>query len=81
MPRGDRTGPLGQGPMTGRGAGSCAPGSSKGLLGRKLTGYFGRPGSFQQKAGTGFLGWFGLGSGRDRGSLSGLGSRRRWFNW
>ena len=24
MPRGDRTGPMGMGPMTGRGAGSCA---------------------------------------------------------
>jgi len=24
MPRGDRTGPMGQGPMTGRGAGYCA---------------------------------------------------------
>ena len=38
MPRGDKTGPLGQGPMTGRGAGPCASGSSKGVLGRKLTG-------------------------------------------
>ncbi len=81
MPRGDKTGPLGQGPMTGRGAGPCTTGSSKGLLGRKLNGDFGQPGSFQRKAGNGFLGWFGLGLGRGRGSLSGLGSRRRWFNW
>ena len=26
MPRGDRTGPMGQGPMTGRGLGPCAQG-------------------------------------------------------
>jgi len=35
MPRGDGTGPLGQGPMTGRGAGLCAgyptPGMGRGM--------------------------------------------------
>ena len=30
MPRGDRTGPEGMGPMTGRGAGDCADGSAQG---------------------------------------------------
>ena len=43
MPRGDRTGPMGQGPMTGRAAGYCAgysvPGYSNPLGGR---GFFGR---------------------------------------
>ena len=38
MPRGDGTGPLGQGPMTGRGAGYCvgfqAAGNIKPVLGR-----------------------------------------------
>lgn len=57
MPRGDRTGPLGEGPMTGRGlgygAGYDSPGYTKGPgmgLGR---GFFGR--------GRGIFGW---GSGR-----------------
>lgn len=37
MPRGDRTGPMGAGPMTGRGAGWCA--------GHEMPGYaYGRPG-------------------------------------
>lgn len=39
MPRGDRTGPLGEGPGTGRGAGFCAgfrvPGYFNGLSGRR----------------------------------------------
>ncbi|MBN1583689.1 MAG: DUF5320 domain-containing protein [Anaerolineae bacterium] len=38
MPRGDRTGPMGQGPMTGRGAGYCAgydaPGYANQMPGR-----------------------------------------------
>ena len=29
MPRGDRTGPEGMGPMTGRGAGNCADGNAQ----------------------------------------------------
>jgi hypothetical protein len=40
MPRGDRTGPLGAGPMTGRGAGICtgagAPGFAGGGRGRGM---------------------------------------------
>ena len=43
MPRGDRTGPMGMGPMTGRGAGFCAGYSAPGYMnpvgGR---GYWGR---------------------------------------
>jgi hypothetical protein len=38
MPRGDRTGPDGQGPMTGRGLGYCAGYSNPGFS----TGFFGR---------------------------------------
>ena len=58
MPGGDRTGPLGAGPMSGRGAGYCAgypvPGYANPYAGR---GWFGR----------GFgrgRGWFGRGRGR-----------------
>jgi len=51
MPRGDGTGPMGQGPMTGRGAGYCAG--------------FDRPGYASQAPGRGFgMGWSG---GRGRG--------------
>ena len=43
MPRGDRTGPMGMGPMTGRGAGFCAgysiPGSMNPVQGRCGTGF------------------------------------------
>lgn len=42
MPGGDRTGPMGAGPMTGRSAGFCAghgvPGYSNGGLGRRMGG-------------------------------------------
>ncbi len=34
MPRGDRTGPEGMGPMTGRGAGYCADDSAQGYTNR-----------------------------------------------
>jgi len=59
MPLGDRTGPAGLGPMTGRGAGYCAgysvPGYVNPIPGR---GFFGR--------GRG-RGWFGRGGGRGWG--------------
>ena len=52
MPRGDRTGPMGQGPMTGRGMGYCAgydvpgfqngPWGMGGFGGRGMGGYGGR---------------------------------------
>lgn len=52
MPRGDRTGPMGMGPMTGRAAGYCAgytvPGFANPLPGRAL----------------GYWGWGGRGGGR-----------------
>jgi hypothetical protein len=51
MPGGDRTGPMGTGPMTGRGMGYCA--------GFPVPGFMNRPGWF------GFgRGWFGRGGGR-----------------
>jgi len=57
MPLGDRTGPAGLGPMTGRGAGYCAgysvPGYMNPIPGR---GFFGRG-----------RGWFGRGGGRGFG--------------
>ena len=43
MPGGDRTGPLGQGPMTGRGLGYCADNSRPGYFGVRFgRGWFGR---------------------------------------
>ena len=58
MPGGDRTGPMGLGPMTGRGAGYCAgysvPGYMNPVFGRGFWG-FGRGGG---------RGWFGRGGGR-----------------
>jgi hypothetical protein len=66
MPAGDRTGPMGWGPMTGRAAGYCAgatvPGAATALGGRGFGGGFGR----------GFGGGF-WGGGRGRG-----GGRNRW---
>jgi len=50
MPFGDRTGPLGQGPRTGRGAGYCSG--------------FAVPGSMNQGGGFGFFGRGGGGRGR-----------------
>jgi hypothetical protein len=65
MPGGDRTGPLGMGPMTGRAAGYCAgyavPGYMNPVPGR---GFFGR--------GRG-RGWFGRGMGRGFGRGRGMG--------
>ncbi len=62
MPFGDRTGPLGQGPMTGRGAGYCA--------GYETPGYA-NPGGF----GFGFGRGFGRGYGR---GFYGHGVAPRW---
>lgn len=62
MPRGDRTGPLGMGPMTGRAAGYCAgyemPGYANPVPGRGMGMGFGR----------------GMGPGRGRG-FAGFGGR------
>lgn len=64
MPRGDRTGPWGQGPMTGRGMGYCA----------------GFPGPGFMSPGPGFgRGGFGRGFGRGLGFGRGRGWRRAGF--
>ncbi|KPJ60646.1 MAG: hypothetical protein AMJ46_05120 [Latescibacteria bacterium DG_63] len=52
MPRGDRTGPLGAGPMTGRAAGLCAGYPTPGYMNPIGGGWFGRG-----------RGWFGGGRG------------------
>ncbi len=50
MPRRDGTGPEGQGPKTGRGAGNCGPGSRNNQTGGQQTGQ-GRPGRGQGRGG------------------------------
>jgi len=68
MPRGDRTGPRGEGPMTGRAAGLCggypAPGFANPVSGRRFWGAGGPGGSFGRGRGwrnqywaTGLPGW------------------------
>ena len=58
MPGGDRTGPLGMGPMTGRGAGYCAGYSVPGYMNP----YGGRGMAFRRGR-FGGRGWFGRGRG------------------
>jgi Family of unknown function (DUF5320) len=55
MPRGDGTGPLGQGPMTGRGAGYCSRYAEPG--------YASRPAFGRGMAGPDAAGWCGRGHG------------------
>jgi len=93
MPRGNRTGPAGMGPMTGRAAGYCAPGFMNPALGygRGLPGYGpaytgGRPGGWSAPAYYGafpapgfFRGRrFGFGPGFGFGPAWGRGRRGRW---
>jgi hypothetical protein len=42
MPGGDRTGPMGMGPMTGRGAGFCGGAGAPGFMSRMAGAFFGR---------------------------------------
>lgn len=63
MPRGDRTGPAGMGPMTGRGAGFCA--------GNGTAGYMNNAGIYG--GGRGFGGRRGFGGGLGRGLGRGFG--------
>ena len=60
MPRGDRTGPMGAGPMTGRAAGVCA--------GNAAPGYANVGGGRGRGMGFGSGGGFGRGFGRGRGA-------------
>lgn len=87
MPRGDRTGPAGAGPMTGRGAGLCAGNPVAGTLnplrggggGRGPGGGGGRGGGSGGGSGGG-RGW-GAGGGGGRGGKGGGGWRHRhWFH-
>lgn len=70
MPRGDRRGPNGMGPMTGRGLGYCAgydaPGFSPDAPPRGGAGY-GRGYGFGRRGGMGFGHGFGFGGGRGFG--------------
>jgi hypothetical protein len=51
MPRGDRTGPMGQGPMTGRRAGYCSGSNMPGFSNRYPGGGFGLGRGFGGAAG------------------------------
>lgn len=66
MPFGDGTGPMGMGPMTGRGAGYCAG--------------YSVPGNMNPVGGRGFGGGWGRGFGRGRGGGWGRG-RGFWSGW
>jgi len=62
MPRGDRTGPMGMGPMTGRAAGYCAGNNVPGFMNAGYGGGFGRGRGRGGGRGRGFgrgLGWWG----------------------
>ncbi len=61
MPRGDRTGPIGSGPMTGRALGYCAEFTDPGFMSPGAGYGFGRGGGFGRYFGRGF------GPGRGRG--------------
>jgi len=65
MPLGDRTGPMGMGPMTGRAAGYCAG--------------YGMPGYMNPMPGMGF--GFGRGGFWGRGRGGGRGGGRGWRHW
>lgn len=64
MPRGDRTGPAGMGPMTGRGAGYCSGSNA--------------PGFTSPMPGFGFGRGFGRGWGRGLGRGAGMGRGFGW---
>ncbi len=67
MPGGDRTGPLGMGPMTGRGAGFCAGFGVPGFMNRWIgfgRGWFGRGRGWRNMFyATGLPGWMRAGMG------------------
>ncbi len=61
MPGGDRTGPAGMGPMTGRGAGYCAGYSVAGYMnpvGGRASGFFGRGWGRGRGGGWGRRNWY-----------------------
>ena len=74
MPRGDRTGPRGDGPMTGRGAGYCAGNDRPGFASSAFGGGFGRGMGRNYGQGRGM--GYGQGRGYGRGiGYGGLGFR------
>ncbi len=81
MPAGDRTGPAGQGPMTGRGAGFCAGSNAPGYANRSGIGGFlsrFRPLGFFGRGRVPMMGFgrgFGRGGGRGFGRGGGRGRR------
>ncbi len=75
MPRGDRTGPMGQGSMTGRGLGDCAGNGRTG-------GFFGRGLGMGRGIGRGVgrgLG-YGFGLGAWSNDASGEANNKSWFD-
>lgn len=67
MPGGDRTGPISQGPMTGRGAGFCAGSDMPGFMSAGPGRGFSRGRGFGRGMGRGFGRGWGMGFGRGRG--------------
>ena len=67
MPRGDRTGPMGSGPMTGRGMGYCGGFTGPGFMSPGPGYGFGRGGGFGRGLGRGFGRGLGRGFGLGRG--------------
>jgi len=59
MPRGDRTGPIGSGPMTGRGMGSCEGTTGPGFMSPGPGYGFGRGFGFRRGFGRGFSRFWG----------------------
>ena len=80
MPRGDGTGPMGMGPMTGRAAGFCAgygmPGYMNPVPGRGMGAAYGYAYRPAWAAGYGAVPRFGWGIGRGRGLGLGWGRGR-----
>ncbi len=78
MPGGDRTGPMGQGPFTGRGLGNCLAYGIPALAGSAAFFGFGRRrGWFGRGAGRGFGAGFGRGMGWGFAQNFGMGTPSR----
>jgi len=58
MPRGDKTGPAGMGPMTGRAAGYCTGNAYPGFVTPNPSGFSGRRGLGQMGRGRGHRNWY-----------------------
>jgi len=73
MPAGNGTGPMGAGPMTGRGAGSCAGNSTQTNTNTGAFGGFGRGRGAGCRGGRGFGRGFGNGQGFRQGGVPNAG--------